>query len=451
MKIKKAAKLNFSSLRGQIIGNYAIKGVAMLLSILTVPAYLSYFSSQGEVGVWFTISSVLNWVLLFDFGIGGGLRNRIVAPLCNNDRLQVSRLLSSAYVSTFVIIVVLMMSATLLVPHVDWTILVGGEGAFADNTYLSQVILILLYGIIFRLFSVLVSHLLYALQKAVVPNALIVSSNALILAFLLVSNAFGARFGAYELAIFTSVANNLPALVVTVYVFARHFPWYRPRFSDVTKPLVRSLLSVGGLILYLQIVIAFIFNIKELLITWLVGSAQVVDYQIYYKIIGTIGGLFSLALTPIWSAATKAQAEGNSGYLKRLYGKGRKAVVAMSVLQLLAIPLLQPVVNVWLGASAIEVNPVYALIFCLYNSIYMWVMLHYNLCCGLNLFKGMVISLTLGSIANIFLAMLFCQFKASWAMVVFATAIALIPSALTLPISLEKAIAKSSGGGWSSE
>ena len=436
------SKLNFSSLRGQIIGNYAVKGMAMLLSILTVPAYLSYFSSQGEVGVWFTISSVLNWVLLFDFGIGGGLRNRIVAPLCNDDRPQVCRLLSSAYVSTSVIMVVLAVAATLLVPHVDWTVLVGGEGAFADNTYLSQVILILLYGIIFRLFSVLVSHLLYALQKAVVPNALIVTSNALILVFLLVSNASGVRLGAYELAVFTFVANNFPALIVTVHVFAKHFPWYRPRLSDVTEPLVQSLLSVGGVILYLQIVIAFIFNIKELLITWLVGSAQVVDYQIYYKIIGTIGGLFSLALAPIWSAATKAQAEGNFSYLKCLYGKGKKAVAAMSVLQLLTIPLLQPVVNVWLGASAIEVNPAYVLIFCLYNSVYMWVMLHYNLCCGLSLFKGMTVSLTFAAIANILLAILFCRFEASWAMVIFATAIALVPSAFTLPISLDKAIAK---------
>lgn len=429
------------------MGNYAVKGVAMVLSILTVPAYLAYFSSQGEVGVWFTISSVLNWVLLFDFGIGGGLRNQIIAPLCNNDRPQLCKLLSSAYVSTFVIMAVLAVAATLFVPLVDWTVLVGGEGVFADNAYLSQVILILLYGIIFRLTTVLVSHLLYALQKAVVPNAMIVIANGLILAFLLVSNALGARFGAYELAVVTSVANNLPALVATAVVFIKYFPWYRPRLADVTRPLVKSLLSVGGVIFYLQILIAFIFNIKELLITWLVGSAQVVDYQVYYKIIGTIGGLFSLALAPIWSAATKAQAEGNSAYLRRLYGKGKKAIAAMSILQLLAIPLLQPVVNVWLGASAIEVNIAYVLIFCLYNSIYMWVMLHYNLCCGLNLFKGMVVSLTFAAIANILLAIVLCRFEASWAMVILATAIALIPSALTLPTSLNKAISKCSSHG----
>ena len=432
----------FSSLRGQIVGNYAVKGVAMVLSILTVPAYLAYFSSQGEVGVWFTISSVLNWVLLFDFGIGGGLRNQIITPLCNDDRPQLCKLLTSAYVSTFVIMSVLAVAATFCVPLVDWTVLVGGEGVFADNAYLSQVILILLYGIIFRLTTVLVSHLLYALQKAVIPNAMIVMANGLILVFLLVSNALGTKLGAYELAVVTSIANNLPALVATAVVFAKYFPWYRLRLADITKSLVQSLLSVGGVIFYLQILIAFIFNIKELLITWLVGSTQVVDYQIYYKIIGTIGGLFSLALAPIWSAATKAQAEGDSAYLKRLYGKGKKAIAAMSFFQLLVIPLLQPVVNVWLGTSAIKVSIVYVLIFCLYNSIYMWVMLHYNLCCGLNLFKGMVVSLTFAAIANILLSIFFCRFEASWAMVILATAIALIPCALTLPVSINKAIMK---------
>ena len=437
----------FSSLRGQIVGNYAVKGVAMVLSILTIPAYLAYFPSQGELGVWFTITSVLNWVMLFDFGIGGGLRNQIIVPLCNDDRPQLCKLLSSAYVSTFVIMAVLALAATFFVPLVDWTVLVGAEGVFVDNAYLSQVILILLYGIIFRLTTVLVSHLLYALQKAVAPNAMIVIANGLILAFLLISNALGMRFGAYELAVFTTVANNLPALIATVIVFLKFFPWYRPRLADVTKPLVQSLLSVGGLIFYLQILIAFIFNIKELLITWLVGSTQVVDYQIYYKIIGTIGGLFSLALAPIWSAATKAQAEGDSTYLKRLYSKGKKAIAAMSIFQLLVIPLLQPVVNVWLGTAAIKVNIVYVLIFCLYNSIYMWVMLHYNLCCGLNLFKGMVVSLTFAAIANILLAIVFCRFEASWAMVILATAIALIPSAFTLPVSINNAISKCNIGG----
>ncbi|EOU1150939.1 hypothetical protein AB8J25_001843 [Clostridium perfringens] len=68
-----------------IINGIGIKGGAILIAFFTTPAYMRYFENESILGVWFTILSVLSWILNFDLGIGNGIRNRLVKTLLNND------------------------------------------------------------------------------------------------------------------------------------------------------------------------------------------------------------------------------------------------------------------------------------------------------------------------------------------------------------------------------
>ena len=51
-----------------VIGAFIVRGVALIVSLFTMPAYMRFFKDDATLGIWFTIVSVLNWVMFFDLG-----------------------------------------------------------------------------------------------------------------------------------------------------------------------------------------------------------------------------------------------------------------------------------------------------------------------------------------------------------------------------------------------
>ena len=88
-----------------------------------------------------------------------------------------------------------------------------------------------------------------------------------------------------------------------------------------------------------------LFNVKELYISWFVGSEAVVEYQIYYKLIGMIGGLFSLALNPVWSAVTKALVEKKEEWIRSLYRKGMELIAIFGIAQIILVVAMPMIVK----------------------------------------------------------------------------------------------------------
>lgn len=423
-----------------VAGNYLVKGGAMLVSLLVMPAYMRYFQSQAVLGMWFTIVQLLNWIMLLDFGIGGGLRNKIIEPLQEGNKDRVIELTSAACISVAGIVLVLIVLQHFVVDALNWYTILGLPQSEISESTLKKMVHILVIGVCIRFFSVLICHVLYALQKAVLPGFINLISSALIMLYLLFAKPTNSETDIVVLAYVNSIANNLPALIATVWVFATVLKGMWPRISAFTKNAASEVLGTGGMLFYLQIIIMVLFNVKELYISWFVGSEAVVEYQIYYKLIGMIGGLFSLALSPVWSAVTKALVEKKEEWIRSLYRKGMELSAIFGIAQIILVVAMPMIVKIWLGESAIAVSRVYAILFCIYNLIYMWMMLNYNFACGMGRTRVISIWLTIAGIGNLLLTMWGCGVYKSWITVVVATAIASIPCAVVVQNDIFKVI-----------
>ena len=174
-----------------IAGNYFVKGGAMLVSLLMMPAYMHYFQSNTVLGMWFTVVQLLNWIMLLDFGVGGGLRNKIIEPLKHANKNRVISLISAAYISVFAIVLMLIIFQYVLVGLVDWHKLLGVSPFDIQADTLKYMVHILIIGVSIRFFCVLIGQILYALQKAFLPGLLNLASSFLIMIYLVFAEPKG--------------------------------------------------------------------------------------------------------------------------------------------------------------------------------------------------------------------------------------------------------------------
>lgn len=423
-----------------VIGNYAIKGGAMIVSFLVMPAYLNYFQSQALLGMWFTATALLNWIMMFDFGIGGGVRNEIVAPLETGDKKTLKQIFSAAYVSVGAIVLILLVVQHFIVQQVDWfSVLAVSPNEISERT-LKLTIHILIIGVCVRFFSVLTTHILYAMQKATLAGLLNLISNILILVYMLIAHPLGNETDLIILAFVQAFSANIPAIIAMVMLFCGKLKGTTPSFRAFQWERAKKILGSGSGLFYLQILITVVFGVKEIFISWFVGPEQVVDYQIYFKLIGIVGSLFALALTPIWSAVTKALVQNKISWVKGLHKKGMQIICLFSIGQLILVFAMPWIAKIWLGVGATTIHWEYGLLFCVYNVLYMWVMMDYQFACGMNRIRAISIGLSVACVLNILFAYFGCKIYPGWITVVVATALAVIPCALLVSVDLKKYI-----------
>ena len=75
---------------------FAVKGVAMLISLFSMPLYIKYFDNNEALGLWYTILSMLTWIAICDLGLGNGLRNRLTEALAVGDSKKSKELVEGA-------------------------------------------------------------------------------------------------------------------------------------------------------------------------------------------------------------------------------------------------------------------------------------------------------------------------------------------------------------------
>lgn len=428
--LMKLRKKNFSE-NGKIIiknvsGAFIIRGISVVLSFFMMPMYIRFFNNQIVLGLWFTLLSVLSWILTFDLGIGNGLRNHLTESLALKKIDEAKKYVSSAYVSIGFLCLVLAVVFFIVFRFINWNFVLNiGEDIVSSESLLFAVVIVFV-GIIIHFFLKLISSVLYAIQKSSVNNLLsLITSLLMLLGLFLIPSSSNNDENIIIMAILHALAVIVPLVVTSVYLFCfSTVRIIRPSISCFDLSYAKKVLSLGGVFFYAQLVYFFIMSTNEYLITLLTDNSYVVEYRIYNTIFTFGSTLFLLAMTPVWSVVTKALAERDFNWINRLYKKLMFFAGLGCLAEFLIIPFLQIFINIWLQSKAITVGLLPAIVFACMGSLMILNSVLSGIANGAGELRTQVIFFSIGAALKIPVAMILSR-KIGWSGVVVANAVAM--------------------------
>ena len=386
------------------------------------------------LGLWYTILSILNWVNLFDLGLGHGLRNKLPEAIENRDVKRMTSLISTTYGTMIIIAGGILVVGEIMIARLNWNEVFNVEVSIISNKVLVECAQLIFFGVVINVVLKIITSILYAMQYSAVVNFLALIPNIIILIALYVIPSGSLERNLKMISVINICAINLPYIVCTIIVFKYLMKDSIPSRRFFSVDCIKDIFSIGISLLWLQLVFMVISSTNELIISNLTSADYVIEYQVYYKIFSTVGVAFSLSLTPIWSAVTKAQAQKNFHWISKMYRLLFILAVICILLELCIIPILPWIVTAWIGENTIEVNSKYALAFICSSAMLVFHNINTAIGNGLSYFRVQMIWMTFAAIVFIPLAYITVQITGSWIGVVIANTISLIPYELLAPL-----------------
>lgn len=289
-------------------------------------------------------------------------------------------------------------------------------------------------GILLQFVLRIITSILYALQHSFIPSLLNLITSVVLLLFVLNATSISAEYNIVILAYANVIAANLPLVVATIIIFMTKLRGCQPSIKMFNKQYAADIMKLGGVFFWLQIMAMILFNTNEYLITWFLTPSMVVEYQIYNKVFALGGSLVTLAMTPIWSAVTKAKVENDYKWIGRINKKLMMLGGLGITVEMMIVPFMQIVINVWLGDKAIKVNYFYAITFAIYGSVFLWSSVIASISNGLGELKIQFVFVTLGTLVNIPLSFIGAKLLNSYIAIVIANIISLLPFCIIQPL-----------------
>lgn len=438
--------ISFSSVNKSIvqnvIGTFVFKGLTVLINMLCIPLYLKYFNNDEVLGIWFTIINVLNWILTFDLGIGNGLRNHLTIVISKKDKNKIKRLISSSYIMLGGIILIISSIFFCVSGFVNWNLFFNVNSNLLNGDALLVCINITMIGILSSFFFRLVIAINYALQKSVLNNLLgLLTALFTYLYLLIASPSYSIDIDFFKLSVFHAIVANIPLILITFYSFSnKELRGCLPSWNYYDNKTAKSVFSLGIIFLSLQILYMIITVTNEWFISKFYNPVYCVQYQIYFKLFSMVSMIYMLALTPLWSAITKAMAENRINWILKLMKLLFVSVLIVIIIQLVIVPLMPWVLKIWLKENAFEIDYGVVWVFVLFSSIFIWNAVLSVATSGLGKLKTQLWGYLFAAFFKILAIVLFSDRYTSWSFVVFVTAIGLFPYCCIQPFILYRQI-----------
>ena len=334
----------------QVFYSFVIKGLSVLIGLLYVPLLLEYLT-QEKYGIWLTLTSVLGWFSFFNIGMGHGLRNKLTIALANGDFNLGRKLISTTYM-----LLIGIFSIVLLVFHLsnfflNWNSILNTKTIGNNELYILTSIVFTFF--IIRFIVEIISIVYLADQKPSVTSFITTSSNLLSFLMVLLLSRITLKG---DLVLLGTIISSVPVILfilVTIVSFKKRYKNLKPTFQDIDFKESKGIMNLGFKFFFLQVSYLIIFTTSNFFIAQFYGAREVVNYNIAFKYFQIPYMIFSIFMSPIWSAVTDAYAKSDYIWLKKILKYANALSLLFGLGVILMIFISNWVYKIWVGDKII--------------------------------------------------------------------------------------------------
>ncbi|MEG2599909.1 MAG: oligosaccharide flippase family protein [Muribaculaceae bacterium] len=424
------------------VAAFIIKGLALLISFFSVPAFIHYFDNNTYLGVWYTLLSVLIWFLNFDLGIGNGIRNSLVKAFVAKDDEMAKHIISSGLFSISIVSLMIFSVGVIIFNIIDLQWIFNVADSVISKQTITTSVVIVFGAIILRFILTTVSSVFYAIQESRINNFLGLCISILLLLYVLIFHFEDKNDALIYLSYSYLILSNLPIIIAAIIIFNTRLRFCKPSIKFIDKKSIKQIMKIGSVFFVCQILYMLIVNTNEFFIAKFYNPTDVVDYTFYYKIMSLASMLVMLAMTPIWSVVTKAFEEHNYNWLYKLLNQFKIIGIILFISELFIVLFLQNILDLWLGKNSITVDYYIAFSFAIFGWCFAYSSMLSTIVCGLAKMKLQLYCYLIGVIIKIALIIILSTVIESWILIVWTNIIILLPYSILQQLDLEKYLSK---------
>jgi O-antigen/teichoic acid export membrane protein len=298
----------------------------------------------------------------------------------------------------------------------------------------------------FQLILKLITTILTALQSPALASLINTITQGLILLIISLSIITSEKGSLLILSLITGLIQLGTLLVVSIFLFSKKLKHYRPQRKYVKFEYAKDLMTLGLKFFFLQILSLLFYSTNNIIIAQINGPEDVTIYNIAYRYMNVMLMIFSIIITPFWSAFTEAKTKNDIPWMNDSYKKLLILYIAIIIIGLIMTLISSPIYKIWLGSKVII--PFYlTLSLFIFNAINIWGTLFDTLIYGIGKIKLTMYKSMFICIINVPITILGCK-SAGMIGLVIAQIIIAIPFIWMGPYQTKKLINNKADGIW---
>lgn len=367
-----------------------LRGVSVICSLIVVPLTINYVSKY-EYGIWLTISSLVAWLSFFDLGIGNGLRNKFIEAVETGKHRLAKIYVSTSYAIISIVVCIVWLLAVIASFLIDWCDILNADVSLESELLWTVVIVVTNFSLLFILG--LNRTLLNAVQKPAIASAFDTFTQILLclILLILVHTTHGTLV---NLALAMGATSLFVLLISNVWTFQGILKKYSPSLKKVRFRMAKGIMSMGIMFFFIQIIGIAFYQTNNLIISHFVGPSEVTVYNIAYKYMNVLSMIFTILITPFWSAYAEANVKGDYAWMKSTTKRLVQIFGALAILGGVMV-LISPVFyKIWLN-GLVKVPFIVTFLVFGFHICNIWSTLWTQLLCGFGKIRLQVIFSTL--------------------------------------------------------